>query len=179
MLIIGAGITGSGLARDLSLRGIPCLLVDRRDFNAGASGRNHGLLRSGARYVATDPQAAKECRKEGDLLKRLAPQCIEDCGGLFVAVEGDDESYAADFPHMCTKCGIQAEAVDVREALELEPALSPKIIAAYRVADASIDPFKLTIENIADACRHGSSFLPHSLVVRLNVRNRKVETALI
>lgn len=80
---------------------------------------------------------------------------------------------------MCTKCGIRAEAVDVREALELELALSPKIIATYKVADASIDPFKLTIENIADACRHGSSFLPHSLVVRLNVRNRKVETALI
>ena len=63
--------------------------------------------------------------------------------------------------------------------MELDPALSPKIIAAYKVADASIDPFKLTIENIADACRHGSSFLPHSLVVRLNVRNRKVETALV
>ena len=87
MLIIGAGVTGSGLARDLSLRGIQCILVERRDFNAGASGGNHGLLHSGARYVVSDPQAAQECRKEGELLKRLAPHCIDEkrwfvcCGG--------------------------------------------------------------------------------------------------
>ncbi len=176
VLIIGAGVTGAGLARDLSLRGIQCILVDRRDFNAGASGGNHGLLHSGARYVVSDPQAAKECRKEGELLKRLAPHCIEECGGLFVAVEGDDEKYVAEFPDMCARCGIQTEAVDVREALDLEPDLSPKIIAAYRVADASIDPFKLSIENITDAQLHGSTFLPHSLAVKFNIRSRKVRT---
>jgi glycerol-3-phosphate dehydrogenase len=176
VLIIGAGVTGSGLARDLSLRGIQCLLVERRDFNAGASGGNHGLLHSGSRYVVSDPPAARECRKEGELLKRLAPHCIEDSGGLFVAVEGDDENYAADFPHMCARCGIQTEAVDIREALALEPTLSPKLIAAYKVADAAIDPFKLSIENIAHAQRHGCKFRPHSLAVRFIIRKRKIQT---
>ena len=174
VLIIGAGVTGSGLARDLSLRGVQCILVERRDFNAGASGGNHGLLHSGARYVESDPQAAQECRKEGELLKRLAPHCIDESGGLFVAVEGDDENYAADFPHMCARCGIQTEAVDVQEAMALEPALSPKIIAAYKVADAAVDPFKLSIENIADAQKHDSTFLPHSLVASFDIRNRKI-----
>ena len=176
VLIIGAGVTGSGLARDLSLRGIQCLLVERRDFNAGASGGNHGLLHSGARYVVSDPPAARECRKEGELLKRLAPHCIEDSGGLFVAVEGDDENYAADFPHMCAKCGIRTEAVDIRDALALEPTLSPKLIAAYKVADAAIDPFKLSIENIAHAQQHDCTFLPHALAVRFNIRKRKIQT---
>ena len=47
VLIIGGGVTGTGVMRDLALRGIHCLLIDRRDLNAGASGGNHGLLHSG------------------------------------------------------------------------------------------------------------------------------------
>jgi len=54
VLIIGGGATGTGLARDLALRGVECLLVEKQDINAGASGGNHGLLHSGARYVSTD-----------------------------------------------------------------------------------------------------------------------------
>ena len=73
VLIVGGGITGVGVARDLALRGVPCLLVERRDICAGASGANHGLLHSGARYVRSDPAAAVECREENALLKRMAP----------------------------------------------------------------------------------------------------------
>ena len=101
VLIIGGGATGTGLARDLALRGVRCLLVEKRDINAGASGGNHGLLHSGARYIASDPAAARECRDEGSIIKRLAPQCVEDTGGLFVAVKGDDENYIADFADRC------------------------------------------------------------------------------
>ncbi|MBM4307551.1 MAG: FAD-dependent oxidoreductase, partial [Deltaproteobacteria bacterium] len=49
VLIIGGGATGVGIARDLSLRGIPSLLIEKGDFLSGASGRNHGLFHSGAR----------------------------------------------------------------------------------------------------------------------------------
>ena len=51
VVIIGGGVTGTGLARDLALRGVDCLLVEKGDLNSGASGANHGLLHSGARYV--------------------------------------------------------------------------------------------------------------------------------
>src|SRR5210317_1780406 len=130
VLIIGGGATGTGLARDLALRGVNCVLAEYRDINAGASGANHGLLHSGGRYVFADKQSAKECRQEGKLLKNLAPHCIEDTGGLFIAVEGDDESYVADFPNLCSQCDIAVQPVDVKEARELEPELSDKLIAA-------------------------------------------------
>ena len=42
VLIIGGGVTGTGLARDLALRGIECILVEKEDINAGASGANPG-----------------------------------------------------------------------------------------------------------------------------------------
>ncbi|MBN2437670.1 MAG: FAD-dependent oxidoreductase, partial [Deltaproteobacteria bacterium] len=64
VLIIGGGATGAGISRDLALRGIPSLLVEKGDFTSGASGRNQGLLHSGARYAVNDPEAARECIAE-------------------------------------------------------------------------------------------------------------------
>jgi len=177
VLIIGGGATGTGLARDLALRGVQSILVEKGDLNSGASGANHGLLHSGGRYVASDPETAKECREENKILKQVASNCIENTGGLFVAVEGDDEKYAADFPDLCSRCGIQARELDPKEARELEPALSPKVIAAYEVEDASIDPFMLSIANIDQALSLGCSLLCHTGVVGFECRDRRIRTA--
>ena len=170
VLIIGGGVTGTGLARDLALRGVDCLLVDKRDINAGASGGNHGLLHSGARYVASDAAAAIECRDEGALIKRLAPQCVEDTGGLFVAVKGDDEAYIADFPGHCARCGIGAAPVDPAEALAMEPCLSPETVAVFAVSDASVDPFKLSLDNLAQAQSLGTAVQMQYRVVGFDIR---------
>ncbi|MBM4324250.1 MAG: FAD-dependent oxidoreductase, partial [Deltaproteobacteria bacterium] len=78
VLIIGGGATGVGIARDLSLRGIPSLLIEKGDFLSGASGRNHGLFHSGARYVVSDPEAARECITENRILRKIVPHCIEE-----------------------------------------------------------------------------------------------------
>lgn len=168
VLVIGAGATGAGLLRDLALRGVPALLIEQRDVNAGASGGNHGLLHSGARYVASDREAAVECREEGDILRRLAPQCIEDSGGLFVAVRGDDERYVADFPGMCAASGIPCRGLDVSTARCMEPALSPETVAAFAVQDGSVDPFMLSLDNIAQALSLGCS-------MRRNLAARSME----
>lgn len=176
VLIIGGGATGTGLARDLALRGADCILVEKQDINAGASGANHGLLHSGARYIASDPAAARECRDEGALIKRLAPQCVEDTGGLFVAVEGDDEGYIAAFAERCRCCGIAAAPLEPAAVVELEPCLSPRVIAAFEVADASIDPFKLSLDNLAQAVDLGAAQLLHHRVVGFDRRGDRIET---
>jgi glycerol-3-phosphate dehydrogenase len=168
VLIIGGGATGTALARDLSLRGVACVLAERDDLNAGASGRN---------YVAHDPDAARECRAEGAILKRVAPQCIQETGGYFVAVAGDDEGYVADFPGLCERCGIAVRAVPVAEARAREPALTPDAIAVYEVPDASIDPFRLSLESMAQAQGLGARLLRRTGVVALEVDGDRVTGA--
>ncbi len=165
VLIIGGGATGTALARDLALRGVDCVLVERDDINAGASGRNHGLLHSGARYVSNDHEAAVECRTEGEILKRVAFRSIQDTGGYFVAVAGDDEKYVADFPGHCQRSGIQAKVIDVAEAREREPAISEHAIAVYEVPDASVDPFRLSLESMAQARSLGARLMRRTRVV--------------
>jgi glycerol-3-phosphate dehydrogenase len=61
VLVIGGGATGMGVAWDAALRGFDVVLVERGDLAEGTSGRFHGLLHSGGRYVVKDPVAAREC----------------------------------------------------------------------------------------------------------------------
>lgn len=177
VLIVGGGVTGTALARDLALRGVECVLVEKSDLDAGASGRNHGLLHSGARYVASDGEAAVECRAEGEVLKRMAPQAIQVTGGYFVAVQGDDERYIADFPSYCERSGIGARAVDVALARSTEPSLSDRAIAVFEVPDASIDPFRLSLETMVHAQRLGAGLLRHARVVGFEREGRRIRCA--
>jgi glycerol-3-phosphate dehydrogenase len=177
VLIIGAGATGAGLARDLALRGVHCTVVEAKDINAGASGANNGLLHSGARYVSNDPVSAKECRDESRLLKTLAPTCIEDTGGLFAAVNGDDEAYIAEFPRLCERYGIPVQKLQRQEALELEPALADTLIAAYLVEDAAINPFRLSLENISQAEAHGAILMTHTEVIKFERNSSRIQAA--
>jgi len=179
VLVIGGGATGTGIARDLALRGVTCIVAERRDLNAGASGANHGLLHSGARYVSGDLTIAAECRREAELIKQLAPHCIEDTGGLFVAGEGDDEKYIADFPGLCAQAGIPVAPVSVAEALDMEPRLSPGLIAAYQVADATIDPFRLSLENMSQAQQAGSVLLRDSPVVAFRKKSGRIHETVL
>lgn len=87
VIIIGGGATGAGTARDCAMRGLKTLLIERLDFTAGATGRNHGLLHSGACYAHTDPESAAECIQENMILKRIARHCVDDTGGLFVTLK--------------------------------------------------------------------------------------------
>jgi len=179
VLIIGGGVTGAGIMRDLALRGIDCLLIDKRDLCAGASGGNHGLLHSGARYVATDRDAAIECRRENELLKRLAPQCIETTGGLFVAVEGDDPEFAEQFPALCRQAGIECGELSPGEALDLEPRLAKTLFKAYRVPDATIDPFHLAMLNVDHArLLNGSVYRPHTEVLGFEIASGEIRAAI-
>ena len=179
VLIIGGGLTGAGLARDLALRGVSCLVVERGDLNAGASGSNHGLLHSGARYVSNDPAAAQECCDEAKLLKKLSPDCIQDTGGLFIALAGDNENYIADFPGLCGQNGIPVTEVDCGEIRALEPEVSHNIIAAYRVEDATVDPFKLCFDNLAEAEGHGATVLTRTEVAKIERDRNRIHAVVL
>jgi len=179
VLVIGGGATGAGIARDLALRGIPCLLLEKGDFASGASGRNHGLLHSGGRYVVSDPEAARECIQENRILKRIAPHCLEETGGLFVSLPEDGLDFQDRFLSACQQAGIEAARLSRDEALGLEPSLNPELLGAVRVPDGSIDPFTLILENIRDAETHGARFLPHTAVTSFVTHGNRIEKALV
>ncbi len=175
VLIVGGGATGAGIARDLARRGIPSILIEKGDFASGASGRNHGLLHSGARYAVTDPQAAKECIQENRILRKIAPHCIEETGGLFISLPEDGLEFRDRFLRACEKVGIPTQPLSPEEALTLEPELNPHLLSAIHVPDGAIDPFTLVLSNVKDAEDHGSKFLLHTEVLSILVEKDKVK----
>ena len=156
VIIIGGGATGAGIARDCSLRGVRSLLLERSDIATGATGRNHGLLHSGARYAVTDQESAKECIRENMILRRIAAHCVEETDGLFIPLPEDGLEYQARFVEACRTAGIRTEILDPALARRLEPAANPALIGAVRVPDGAVDPFRLTSSNILDARAHGA-----------------------
>lgn len=165
VIVIGGGATGAGTARDCAMRGLKTLLVERFDFTAGATGRNHGLLHSGARYAVTDQESASECISENMILRRIARHCVEETGGLFVTLPDDDLGYQKLFVESCRKAGINAEVIDPAEAIRLEPAVNKEIIGAVKVPDGAVDPFRLTTANIIHARMHGADITTYNEVV--------------
>ena len=51
VLILGGGINGAGLFRELALQGVDCLLVDKSDFAAGATSKSSRMIHGGLRYL--------------------------------------------------------------------------------------------------------------------------------
>ena len=175
VIIIGGGITGAGTARDCALRGLRVLLLERHDIADGATGRNHGLLHSGARYAVTDEESARECIEENKILRRIAKGCVDDTSGFFITLPEDDLAYQAKFIESCRAAGINAEAIDPKEAIRLEPSVNPEIIGAVRVPDGSVDPFRLCSANISDAKLNGADILLYTEVTELIMEGDRVK----
>lgn len=174
-IVIGGGATGAGVARDCALRGLKVLLVERYDLTTGATGRNHGLLHSGARYAVTDRESATECIKENMILRRIAAHCVEETEGLFITLPDDDLGYQKTFIDACLAAGISAEAIDPAEARRLEPSVNPTLIGAVKVPDGSVDPFRLTMANVLDARMHGADVLTYHEVTDFIRTGNRIE----
>ncbi|MBN8093401.1 anaerobic glycerol-3-phosphate dehydrogenase subunit A [Vibrio vulnificus] len=167
VVIIGGGATGTGIMRDCSLRGISCILLEKDDIASGTSGRNHGLLHSGARYAVTDSESAKECIQENKILKNIARHCVEQTSGLFITLPEDDLAFQDTFIQQCTLAGIETKRLTPSQALALEPNVNPALMGAVQVPDGTLDPFRLCASNVLDAKEHGGRIFNHTQVVGL------------
>jgi glycerol-3-phosphate dehydrogenase len=179
VLVIGGGSTGSGVARDAAMRGFSTVLVERRDLADGTTGRFHGLLHSGGRYAVKDRPAAVECINENVILRRIAPDCIEDTGGYFVATPWDDPAFGDEFLAGCKSTGVPVQEVSIAEVLRKEPRLHPGTRRAFTVPDAAIDPWKLVWSNVRSALEHGGRVLTYHRVLSLDVEGGKVKGAVL
>ncbi|MGB7963069.1 MAG: FAD-dependent oxidoreductase, partial [Propionicimonas sp.] len=123
VVVVGGGSTGAGVVRDVAMRGYSTVLLDRADLGQGTTGRFHGLLHSGGRYVVSDPLSATECADENAILTRIQASAIERTGGYFVTAPGDDPAFADKFLAGAAATGVPAQEISVADALRAEPRL--------------------------------------------------------
>jgi len=74
LLVIGGGITGTGIALDAAARGLKVALIEMQDFASGTSGRSTKLIHGGLRYLKQfEFKLVAEVGKEREIIYRNAP----------------------------------------------------------------------------------------------------------
>src|SRR4029453_11410815 len=76
-VVIGGGMAGAGVARDLALRGASVALFEKGDFASGTSSKSSKLIHGGLRYLElADFKLVRESLREKKTLERLAPHLV-------------------------------------------------------------------------------------------------------
>ncbi|MCP3974177.1 MAG: glycerol-3-phosphate dehydrogenase/oxidase [bacterium] len=85
VVVIGAGVTGTGCALDAASRGLKVALLEQRDVASGTSSRSSKLIHGGLRYLEQlDFRLVKEALRERSLLiTRLAPHLVRPVKFLY------------------------------------------------------------------------------------------------
>ena len=166
VVIIGGGMAGAGVARDLAMRGLSVALVDRGDFGAGTTSRSSKLVHGGLRYLELfDFALVRESLAERERLRRLAPHQVRPLPFL-VPIYRDSTRGLIKVRIGLTLYdwltpGRDRERYRVLrpiDALSLEPGLRPDDLrgAGYYFDDLLLSPERLCLENVLSACRHGA-----------------------
>ena len=78
VLILGGGVNGTGLMRELALQGVRCILIDKDDYAAGASSKSSRMIHGGLRYLENaEFKLVSESVRERNLLLKHAPHYVE------------------------------------------------------------------------------------------------------
>ena len=77
IVIVGGGANGAGVFRDLSLQGIPTLLLEKGDYSSGTSASPSRLAHGGLRYLETGEMSlVRESAEERNLMLLNAPHQV-------------------------------------------------------------------------------------------------------
>jgi glycerol-3-phosphate dehydrogenase len=161
VLVIGGGITGSGVALDAASRGLRVGLVERDDLASGTSGRSSRLIHGGARYLRRAQFGlVRESLRERAILLRLAPHLVRPMPFLLPVLRRAERGSAATGLGLY---GLLAPArsprhrwVDPEEARSLAPGLA-RTAGGYVYWDCHTDDARLTLEVARAAAAFGAS----------------------
>ena len=88
VIVIGAGITGVGVAREAAMRGLKVVVVDMQDFAAGTSSRSSKLGHGGIRYLGHgDMDLVHESTTERNWMVAHIPHLIRPLAFMLVVLK--------------------------------------------------------------------------------------------
>ena len=175
LLVVGAGITGAGIARDAAMRGLRVLVVDGRDRAYGTSSRSSRLIHGGVRYLEQgEIGLVYEALRERRRLYKIAGHLVAPVQFLFPAYRGDR------LPLWKLRVGLTLydalslyrsrghRTLSPAATRRLEPLLAAEgLRGAVSYEDAVTDDARLTLTTLQSARRHGAEVLTYSPVLAL------------
>ena len=182
VVIVGGGMAGAGVARDLALRGVSTALVEKGDFASATTSQSSKLIHGGLRYLELyDFSLVRESLRERETLRRLSPHLVRplpflvpiyrDSSRSLIKVRIGLKLYDWLAPGRDRERYRVLPAVDT---LSLEPALRASDLrgAGYYFDDLLVFPERLCLENVLAACRMGTRAFNYAQVTEI-VRSPK------
>jgi glycerol-3-phosphate dehydrogenase len=174
VLIVGAGITGAGIALDCAGRGLRVAFVDAGDVGSGTSSRSSRLIHGGLRYLETfDFRLVFEALAERRRLLQLAPHLVRPLSFLFPVHRGIGPGrlklgagmWLYDLLSLFRGVG-RHRMLGRDAALEREPAMRTEGLRGGAIYfDAHVDDARLTIAVARAAHQGGAAALPYVRIV--------------
>ena len=169
VLILGGGVNGAGVARDLALRAktaghpLKIALIDKGHFASGTSGRNSQLIHGGLRYLKyMEFGLVREALRERSTLLEIAPHLVEPLAFLIpMYSQFAKYFYGTGLWMYDTLAGSRNisphRAVGLEELSKLEPGLNPhQLVSAAVFWDARVHSARFVLENLFEASSNGA-----------------------
>ena len=184
-VVIGGGMAGAGVARDLALRGASVALFEKGDFASGTSSKSSKLIHGGLRYLELgDFKLVRESLREKKTLERLAPHLVRPLPFLVPIYRGAARGLITVRVGMwlydLLTPGKKTERYRVLrpvEALAMEPSVRAEDLrgAGYYFDDLLLYPERLCLENVLSAARHGARIFNYCEVEEFVPGRRGIE----
>jgi glycerol-3-phosphate dehydrogenase len=169
VIVLGGGVNGTGTARDLALRGLSVLLLEKADLACGASGANSGMIHGGIRYMLADRHVTERACRDSGYIQRIAPHLLFRIPFLMPFTSRDEaatlveratwyatEVYVGTYDlYQPLKHGKPSTRLSAEELYQLEPALRPGLQGAVTFDEWGIDSQRLCVLNALSARQHG------------------------
>ena len=175
VLIIGAGVTGTMIARELSKYQIDTIIIDKsNDAGNMTSSANSAIIHSGY-----DPEPGTNKAKFNVLGNKMYPELVKQldvpyvpCGSLTVALEDEQLETLKMLAERSKINGVPVELLNREQVLEKEPNINPEVKGALFAPTAGvIDPFNLVVHAMENAIDNGVNFLRNHEVLDIKKEN--------
>ena len=178
IFIIGAGVTGAGVAREEAMRGLKVAIVDMQDFAAGTSSRSTKMAHGGIRYIArSEMDLVKKASRERNWMRVQIPHLVRPLPFALPFIEGskykkrvlqnatkiydflsDDKSEFKNYQ--------KSKTYTAEEFYKLEPEFSKRGLQGGVIYyDTNIDDARLTIEILKEAVIRGADVINYCKVI--------------
>ena len=167
VLVIGGGIVGAGVIRDLALNGgIKSGLIEQGDFANGTSSATSQLIHGGFRYLLKrDIELVKQARKERETLRSIAPNLVKPIPLALLCYKGDPYplagmQLAAHYYNSLSKVDKTEKPIAIRDPQKIQDLLGSVDTSTLKgcviLWDSTVDDARLTLTTLKDAHQHGA-----------------------
>ena len=177
VIIIGGGANGTGLARDLSLRGVNVLLCEKGDLGRGASGSSSGMIHGGPRYLLDDVEITRHSCTDSGYIQAIAPHLCFRIPFLMPIPKANpfgplglllhDVFFDVYDRFAPLKNGIRHARLTAAQMQATEPGLAGDFLGGVTLDEWGIDVGRLCLLGALDAEAHGAQVATYTAVTAI------------